>query len=409
MSGSDRSGFRSYEVYQRERVGETTNLVNARHLIADSYLSDPFTIPALLRENYPCYRDWVGNRFWITRYDDVTSVFADDANFETRSRLSVLASYQSDVIGRDLGDELWVRTAFADAAESLIGEIAEWAVESPRDLVAVASHVSQAWLGRALGLGEALATQVDTLVLAMQRGARVFDDSRFRGIAAYHELVSLLRDVPGLPNGLLASAQANDASQADIVVTLLERDLDTLSASLVNLWSLLLTHPNQSEHVVAEPRLMKAAYLEALRHSPPIITADRFARHEVERFGRLLPHGALLHLSAAAANRDPRQFAEPDRFDVNRKDLCQREPRGQFRADGLPAGIAFGHGKPSVAPAVPRDEPRSMYALTRDLAVAASLRLFEQYPGLKLRHPPVLGCAEWGAPYTATEVLVEAH
>ena len=40
----------------------------------------------ILREHHPCYRDWVGNRFWITRYDDVTSVFADDANYESRSK-----------------------------------------------------------------------------------------------------------------------------------------------------------------------------------------------------------------------------------------------------------------------------------------------------------------------------------
>jgi hypothetical protein len=153
---------------------------------------------------------------------------------------------------------------------------------------------------------------------------------------------------------------------------------------------------------------MKFAYLEALRHSPPILTADRFARHEVERFGRLLPEGALMHLSAAAANRDPRQFNDPDRFDVARKDLCQREPRGQYRADGLPSGITFGHGPPSKLPAVPRDAPRSSYALTRDLAVAASSALLERYPSLRLApgEQPLMTAEYLGAPYTCAELLV---
>ena len=64
-------GYRTYEVYQRERVGETTNLIKPRQLISDEYLSDPYPLVAILRENYPCYRDWLSNCFWITRYDDV--------------------------------------------------------------------------------------------------------------------------------------------------------------------------------------------------------------------------------------------------------------------------------------------------------------------------------------------------
>lgn len=415
MSDSGRGGFRSYEVYQRERVGETTNLVNPRDLIADDYLADPFTVPAVLRENYPCYRDWVGNRFWITRYDDVTSVFTDDANFETRSRLRALNSNQDasagKVHGLDLGGEPWIRAAFADAADELIVETAQSTIAAPDDLVTYASQVRRTWLGRALGVDDPVATQVDALVAAMQQGTGVFDAERLRGIAAYHQLVELLDGLwpqNTVGNGLLAAATDHGAGPTDIAVTLLERDRDTLSASMINLWSLLLTHPDQMAQVIAEPRLMKSAYLEALRHSPPVVAVDRFARHEVERFGRLLPQGALLHLSGAAANRDPRQFSDPDRFDLARKDLCQREPRGQFRADGLPAGIAFGHGKPSAAPAVPRDEPRSSYALTRDLAVAASLQLVAQHPTLTLVEVPVLACADWGRPYTAARLAVAA-
>ena len=91
------SGFRSYEVYQREQVGETTNLVNPRHFLTGDYLADPFAVPGVLRENYPCFRDWVGNRFWITRYDDVTSVFTDDANFETRPASGCYESVPGEV------------------------------------------------------------------------------------------------------------------------------------------------------------------------------------------------------------------------------------------------------------------------------------------------------------------------
>jgi hypothetical protein len=130
---------------------------------------------------------------------------------------------------------------------------------------------------------------------------------------------------------------------------------------------------------------LKYAYYETLRHSTPVLTAKRFARHEVERFGHLLPEGALIMCSAAAANRDPRIFSRPDQFLVHRADLCQREPRGQYRADGLPAGIAFGLGRPSRYPALPEDRPRSLYALTRDMAVTASQVLLDRLSGLRLK------------------------
>jgi hypothetical protein len=129
---------------------------------------------------------------------------------------------------------------------------------------------------------------------------------------------------------------------------------------------------------------VKAAVLETMRHSPPVVSIDVWAPHEVERFGRLLPEGALVRLSSAAANRDGRVFHDPDTFDIHRRDLCQREPRGQYRADGLPSGISFGTGRPSKHPAVPEDGPRSRYAITRDLAVCMTRVLLDDAPAITL-------------------------
>jgi hypothetical protein len=121
-----------------------------------------------------------------------------------------------------------------------------------------------------------------------------------------------------------------------------------------------------------------------VRHSTPVLTAKRFARHEVERFGQVFPEGALVVCAAAAGNRDPRVFHDPDAFIVGRKDLTQREPRGMYRADGLASGITFALGPPSKHPAVPEDRPRSLYAITRDAAVVASKLLLEALDDLKL-------------------------
>ena len=168
------------------------------------------------------------------------------------------------------------------------------------------------------------------------------------------------------------------------------------------MWCAVLTDDEQLDALVDDPRLVKFAWLETLRHSPPVLGAARWARHEVERFGRLLPEGALVWCSAAAANRDPRVFSHPDQFDVRRADLCQREPRGQYRADGLPSGISIGTGLPSKWPAEPRERPRSHYALTRDIAVAVSRAVLDATSHITLASDvvPELSCRRLGEMHT---------
>ena len=96
-------GFRTYEIHQRERLGQSTAKIKPAQLISPEFIRNPYPILDILRENYPSYRDWLENSYWITRYDDVTSIFTDDANFETRPRrwFYNIADY-----GRDLRLEL---------------------------------------------------------------------------------------------------------------------------------------------------------------------------------------------------------------------------------------------------------------------------------------------------------------
>jgi hypothetical protein len=115
-------GYRTYEVYQRERVAESSNLLAPRELIGDEMLTAPHRLLTILREHHPCYRDWVGNRFWITRYDDVTSVFTDDANYETRSKRWFAGQ---PGFGRDLRAEIPVLWAQANRIDGHVERIVD--------------------------------------------------------------------------------------------------------------------------------------------------------------------------------------------------------------------------------------------------------------------------------------------
>lgn len=389
--------YRTYEVYQRERVGESTEKIRPAQLASDQYRQDPYPLVGILRDNYPCYRDWMTNSFWISRYNDVTSVFTDDANFETRSRSWL---YGIEGYGRNLADELPAIQAEAALTDSLSEGIAAQIIEDlakgqHTDLASqFAMRFSFELLAAIWHIPDQDRSRFCQWVWRMQRGLSLQSALQEDAVTAVSEieryLEPLLRQRRESPQedylSVLATLELEDGptTAADLATTLLERDFETLHGGLANLWYLLLTHPEEFEKARSERRLMKLAYLEMLRHSTPVITAHRFACHEVERFGRLIPGGARLTLSAAAANRDPSIFDDPDRFVVDRRDMSQREPRGQYRADGLATGIAFALGKPSIHPALPEDRPRSRYAISRDVVVTVSEMLQVQFPDLQL-------------------------
>ncbi len=415
------AGFRTYEVHQRERVGQSTEKIKPIQLVSPEFARDPYPVLAILRENYPCYRDWLGNCYWVTRYNDVTSIFTDDANFETRPKSWMLGL---DNGARDLGGEPPVYAALATGinrnAERLARRaVADFATRGGADLaIEFAARFALELLLAVLDLPAADANAFAARYQRIRRGVTWEPRMRQAGLTAVEELEGyfalLLEQRRAEPGDDLISAVATlnledgPARAKDLVATILEFDFDTLQGTLANFWFRLLEEPERLRAVLDEPRFVKLTVLETFRHSTPVLRAMRFARHEVERFGRLIPEGGLVICSAAAGNRDPRIFNEPDRFIVNRKDLCHREARGQYRADGLATGITFGLGPPSKHPAIPEDRPPSLYAMTRDALVTASRVLIDAVADLQLESgvEPFQTCRKIGEMHTCWHLPV---
>ena len=57
-----------------------------------------------------------------------------------------------------------------------------------------------------------------------------------------------------------------------------------------------------------------------MRFDSPVQGLSRVATRDVELHGRTIPQGARVHMLFAAANRDPRAFEQPERFDIERSD-----------------------------------------------------------------------------------------
>ncbi|HEX7135370.1 MAG TPA: cytochrome P450 [Iamia sp.] len=88
-------------------------------------------------------------------------------------------------------------------------------------------------------------------------------------------------------------------------------------------------HPDQRARLEADPSLAGSAVEEVLRWRAPSQYQGRFALTARSFHGVEIPPGSPVLIVTGAANRDPRAYDDPDRFDIARTG---------------PVGITFGHG-----------------------------------------------------------------
>ena len=104
---------------------------------------------------------------------------------------------------------------------------------------------------------------------------------------------------------------------------------ETVTKLLGNAIVLLARHPEVRELLARAPHRIPDAVEEALRYWPPSQYQGRTLTRDVELHGERLPRGARVLLLTGSACRDDREFADADRFDIDRK---------------IPVQLAFGHG-----------------------------------------------------------------
>ena len=80
----------------------------------------------------------------------------------------------------------------------------------------------------------------------------------------------------------------------------------------------LLENPRLIERIKNEPDKLEDIYTEILRFDSVGKILLRYTREDVELHGVTIPAGAMVFLPAAAANRDPRVFEDPDSIQEDR-------------------------------------------------------------------------------------------
>ncbi len=105
----------------------------------------------------------------------------------------------------------------------------------------------------------------------------------------------------------------------DQLVTLFIGGTETLPKVLAGGAYQLWRNPEQRAGIVADPSLVGAAFEEMLRYELPLQFVGRTLLTDGEVAGVQMRAGQRVVLMLISANRDEREFAEPDRFDAARR------------------------------------------------------------------------------------------
>jgi len=323
------------------------------------FYEDPFPTYHTLRRWDPVHRDPDGSYF-LTRYDDVVAVYQDHRRFSSDKRVEFAPKFgdtplyehhTTSVVFRDPPDHTRIRKLFAPAftpkalaaleprvvrlVDSLLDAAAarggmdvveDFAAALPIQLIGDMLGVPADERGPLRGWSLAIlgALEPEPGDERLQAGNRAVEEFK----AYLRRLIGERRRRPGNDPGEILSAllAAEDAGDRLTEIELLHQCIFLLNAGhetttnlIANAVAALLEHPHEWARLRTHPALLPGAVEEFLRYQSPNQLGNRRVVAEVEVGGVRMPEGTLVTLGIGAANRDPAQFPDPERFDVGRK------------------------------------------------------------------------------------------
>jgi cytochrome P450 len=140
-------------------------------------------------------------------------------------------------------------------------------------------------------------------------------------------LVSRRRAAPGsdMFSAMFSACEGADRlSDAELVANgllLVTAGFETTMSLIGNAIVVVFSRPAVVEKLRRHPERVTDAVEEVLRYETPALTTSRTATEDITVGGAQIPAGANVLFALAAGNRDPRQYVDPDRFDLDRADV----------------------------------------------------------------------------------------
>lgn len=316
-----------------------------------AYFDDPFPHHARMRDAGPVVRLDRWNVFGVARYAEVHAVLNDPQTFcssrgvglsdfakekpwrppslileadppaHTRTR-AVLSRVLSPAVMKE------IRDGFATAAEAKVDEIVQ--MGSFDGIADLAEAYPLSVFPDALGLkkeGREHLIPYAGLVFNAFGPPNELRQQAIERSAPHQAYVQEQCQRENLaPGGFGACIHARvdtgdiTAPEAPLLVrSLLSAGLDTTVYGIGAALYCMARFPDQWQRLRADPSLARNAFEEAVRLESPVQTFFRTTTREVELDGSRIAEGEKVLMFLASANRDPRRWDEPDRYDITRR------------------------------------------------------------------------------------------
>jgi len=327
--------------------------------VPPGFHADPYPTYHALREADPVRRMPDGSRF-LSRYDDVAAVYRDTRAFSSDKRTEFRPKYGAGSrlyehhttslvfndpplhtrVRRLMMGALTVR-AIAAMEPSLIRLVDrlldDAAARQEIDLIAdFASAIPVEVIGNLLDVPHADRAPLRGWSLAILGALepKLTDTQRAAGEIAVGEFTAYLRGLvadrrkhPGDPSQdvltrLIQGEGDERLSETELLqncIFILNAGHETTTNLIGNGLHALLEWPDQRARLLAEPELIRSAIEEFLRFDSSNQLGNRISTIATEIGGVPVAPGTPVTLCIGAANRDPAQFAEPDRLDLARE------------------------------------------------------------------------------------------
>ena len=374
--------------------------------VSEDYLVDPYRVLAELRAQSPVHKNTDGT-FVLTCYADIVQTYRDPMIWSSDKRATfkpkfgntpLFEHHTNSIVFIDPPDHTRIRrlfqsaftrkalAAFVPRITSLVDEylnrledqgqmevVEEFSFCLPIEVVCDLLGVPRQDREFIRGWANAILTALEPTLVQKQLddgNQAVVDFKQYLG-----DLIAYRRAHPHDAQDtevltILADAEADGKRLTEIellhqCIFMLNAGHETSTNMITHGIHEMLLNPDQIDLLFENPDLIEPMVEEVLRYQAPIQINNRRANSDQILSGVTIPADTTVHMMINAANRDPAQFSNPDRFDITRRP-------NRHLSFGLGVHICAGN------------------ALARVEAQIAFQRLFRRFPKLALTIPAVI-------------------